>query len=54
MESMSATIDKAFKVEMMKMPPSLLKTRMGDLLSRGFLAFLGLLCRLCLTSVLVF
>lgn len=54
MENMSATIDKAFKVEMMKMPPSLLKTKMGDLLSGGFLAFLGLLCLLCLTSVLVF
>lgn len=54
MERMSATIDKAFKVEMMKMPPSLLKTKMGELLSGGFLAFLSLPCLLCLTSVLVF
>lgn len=54
MENMSSTIDKVFKVELMKMPPSLLKTRMGDLLSGGFLAVLGLLCLLCLTSVLVF
>lgn len=54
MENMSATIDKVFKVELMKMPPSLLKTRMGDLLSGGFLAVLSLLCLLRLTSVLVF
>eukprot|EP00066_Takifugu_rubripes_P015816 XP_011605082.1 PREDICTED: borealin-2-like [Takifugu rubripes] len=33
MENMLVTIDKAFKVEMMKMPPSLLNTRIGDLIS---------------------
>lgn len=31
MENTLADIDKAFKVEMMKMPPSLLDTKLGDL-----------------------
>lgn len=43
MENGLATIDKVFKVELMKMPPSLLNTRMGDLISGGFLTFLRLL-----------
>lgn len=33
MENMLATVDKVFKVELMKMPPSLQKTRIGDLMS---------------------
>ncbi|XP_037333931.2 borealin-2 [Pungitius pungitius] len=33
MENMLATVDKVFKVELMKMPPSLQKTRIGDLIS---------------------
>ncbi|XP_068444294.1 borealin-2 [Clinocottus analis] len=33
MENTLATVDKVFKVEMMKMPPSLQKTRIGDLIS---------------------
>lgn len=41
MENVLATIDKVFKVELMKMPPSLQKTRIGDLLSGGFLPFLA-------------
>ncbi|XP_071333766.1 borealin-2 isoform X2 [Trachinotus anak] len=33
MENMMATVDKVFKVEMMKMPPSLQNTLIGDLIS---------------------
>ncbi|XP_054457114.1 borealin-2 [Anoplopoma fimbria] len=33
MENMLATVDKVFKVELMKMPPSLQKTHIGDLIS---------------------
>ncbi|KAF7669012.1 hypothetical protein LDENG_00264000 [Lucifuga dentata] len=33
MDNMLATVDKVFKVELMKMPPSLQNTRIGDLLS---------------------
>ncbi|XP_039997299.1 borealin-2 [Xiphias gladius] len=33
MENMLATVDKVFKVELMKMPPSLQSTRVGDLIS---------------------
>ncbi|XP_071374942.1 borealin-2 [Centroberyx affinis] len=33
MENMLATVDKVFKVELMKMPPSLQNTRIGDLIS---------------------
>ncbi|KAM9836588.1 borealin-2 [Aulostomus maculatus] len=33
MEDMLATVDKVFKVELMKMPPSLRNTRIGDLIS---------------------
>ncbi|XP_034413264.1 borealin-2 [Cyclopterus lumpus] len=33
MDNMLATVDKVFKVELMKMPPSLQKTRIGDLIS---------------------
>ncbi|XP_022614537.1 borealin-2-like [Seriola dumerili] len=33
MENMMATVDKIFKVEMMKMPPSLQNTLIGDLIS---------------------
>ncbi|KAM3591270.1 uncharacterized protein V6R79_025874 [Siganus canaliculatus] len=33
MENMLATVDRVFKVEMMKMPPSLQNTRIGDLIS---------------------
>ncbi|TNN83913.1 Borealin-2 [Liparis tanakae] len=33
MENMLATVDKVFKVELMKMPPSLQKTRIGDLIT---------------------
>lgn len=33
MENMLATVDKVFKVEIMKMPPSLQNTRIGDLIS---------------------
>ncbi|KAJ0047266.1 hypothetical protein NL108_005418 [Boleophthalmus pectinirostris] len=33
MENMLATIDKVFRVELMKMPPSLKNMRMGDLIS---------------------
>ncbi|XP_023150913.2 borealin-2 [Amphiprion ocellaris] len=34
MENMLATVDKAFKVELMKMPPSLQNTLIGDLISQ--------------------
>lgn len=54
MENGLATIDKVFKVELMKIPPTLQNTRIGDLLSGGFLTFLRLLSVPCLTSVLVF
>lgn len=37
MENVLATIDKVFKVELMKMPPSLQNSRIGDLISGGFL-----------------
>eukprot|EP00066_Takifugu_rubripes_P026952 XP_011616218.1 PREDICTED: borealin-2-like [Takifugu rubripes] len=40
MENTLVTVNKAFKVEMMKMPPSLLNTRIGDLISGGFLSVL--------------
>lgn len=33
MENMLATVDKVFKVEIMKMPPSLQNTLIGDLIS---------------------
>ena len=33
MENMLATVDKVFKVELMKMPPSLQNTRIADLIS---------------------
>lgn len=33
MENMLATVDKVFKVELMKMPPSLQNTLIGDLIS---------------------
>lgn len=33
MENMLATVDKVFKVEIMKMPPSLQNTLIGDLMS---------------------
>ncbi|XP_029382109.1 borealin-2 [Echeneis naucrates] len=33
LENMTATVDKIFKVEMMKMPPSLKNSRIGDLIS---------------------
>lgn len=33
MENMLATVDKVFKVELMKMPPSLQKTFIADLIS---------------------
>lgn len=33
MENLLATVDKAFKVELMKMPPSLQNTLMGDVMS---------------------
>lgn len=33
MENVLATIDKVFKVELMKMPPSLQNARVGDLIS---------------------
>lgn len=33
MENMLSTVDKVFKVELMKMPPSLQNTLIGDLLS---------------------
>lgn len=33
MENMLSTVDKIFKVEKMKMPPSLQKTLIGDLIS---------------------
>ncbi|KAG7495509.1 hypothetical protein JOB18_000641 [Solea senegalensis] len=33
MENMLSTVDKVFKVELMKMPPSLLNTLIGDLIS---------------------
>lgn len=49
-----ATIDKVFKVELMKIPPSLQNTRIGDLISGGFLTFLRVLCVPCLTHILVF
>lgn len=52
MENALATIDKAYKVELMKMPLSLQNTRMVDLISGGFLAFFSLLCALCLTFIL--
>lgn len=32
-ENMLTTVDKVFKVEQMKMPPSLQNTLMGDLIS---------------------
>lgn len=35
METMAATVDKINRVEMMKMPPSLQKTLIGDLTSGG-------------------
>lgn len=54
MENVLATIDKVFKVELMKMPPSLQNTRIGDLISGGLLTFLRVLCVLCLTFILVF
>lgn len=44
MENVLATIDKVFKVELMKMPPSLQNTRIGDLISGGLLTFLRVLC----------
>lgn len=53
MENTLATIDKAFKVEMMKMPPPLLNTKICDL-GGGFLGFLSVLCVPCLTFILVF
>lgn len=33
MENMLATVDKVFKVELMKMPPTLQKTLIGHLIS---------------------
>lgn len=45
-ETMQETIDQAFRVEMMKMPPSLLSTRMGALMGGGLLLFLLFLSRL--------
>lgn len=41
MENMLSTVDKVFKVELMKMPPSLQTTLIGDLISGE--AFSGLL-----------
>ena len=41
MENMLATVDKVFKVEMMKMPPSLQNARMEDLISgESFVLFI--------------
>lgn len=54
MENVLATIDKVFKVELMKMPPSLQNTRIGDLISGGLPTFLRVLCVLCLTFIPVF
>lgn len=54
MENVLATIDKVFKVELMKMPPSLQNTRIGDLISGGLPTSLRVLCLLCLTFILVF
>lgn len=50
MENTLATIDKAFKVEMMKMPPPLLNTKICDLGG----GFLSVLCVPCLTFILGF
>ena len=39
MDNMLKTVDKFFKVELMKMPPSLQRTLIGDLIDRkaGFI-----------------
>lgn len=39
LESLLATVDKVFKVELMKMPPSLQNTLVGDLISRKSLSY---------------
>lgn len=39
MENMFATVDKVFKVELMKMPPSLQNTRIADLISGEMRAY---------------
>lgn len=39
MENLLTTVDKVFKVELMKMPPSLKNTLMGDILNGKNLKF---------------
>lgn len=48
------TVDKASKVELMKLPPSLRNAKIGGLMSGGFPTFLSLLCGLSLLFMVVF
>uniref|UniRef100_A0A665XFP5 Borealin N-terminal domain-containing protein n=1 Tax=Echeneis naucrates TaxID=173247 RepID=A0A665XFP5_ECHNA len=58
LENMTATVDKIFKVEMMKMPPSLKNSRIGDLISGQSKFFFPqnnnslIRCVMCLFSLL--
>uniref|UniRef100_A0A8C2Z6H3 Borealin N-terminal domain-containing protein n=1 Tax=Cyclopterus lumpus TaxID=8103 RepID=A0A8C2Z6H3_CYCLU len=53
MDNMLATVDKVFKVELMKMPPSLQKTRIGDLISGEWVKSVLFLHQNCLYDNMV-